>query len=137
MRDASPAKSDWLQIDDTKIDFIKNKPKTTIPAKRVSVTNLTNEEELMPGYVYEQTAAFSATTVPPITDDSNDVANFWIVRIPMTRNGATISFSDTVLWSNGAPTYTLTGTLGGYGIFEITLKRDLTGHVLGEWKFFQ
>jgi hypothetical protein len=55
----------------------------------------------------------------------------------MTRNGAVINFDDTILWANGAPTYSFGGSLSGYGIFEITLKRDLTGHILGEWKFFQ
>jgi hypothetical protein len=136
-RDASPQQSDWTQGDVDDISYIKNKPDTTIPVKRVSVTSLNNVDELIPGYLYEQTSALATTTVPVLTDDYDEVANFWIVRIPMTRNGSVINFSETVLWANGAPTYSFSGSIGGYGIFEITLKRDLTGHILGEWKFFK
>lgn len=136
-RDAVPGQPNWNQGDESKIDYIRNKPDTTIPVKRVSVTSLNNVDELIPGYLYEQTSAFAKTTVPVLTDDYNEVANFWIVRIPMTRNGSVINFAETVLWANGAPTYSFSGSISGYGIFEITLKRDLTGHILGEWKFFK
>lgn len=136
-RAAVPEQPNWNQGDETKIDYIRNKPDTTIPVKRISVTSISNVEELIPGYLYEQTGAMSTSTVHGLTDDYDDVANFWIIRIPMTRNGAVINFDDTILWANGAPTYSFSSSLGGYGMFEITLKRDLTGHILGEWKFFQ
>jgi hypothetical protein len=135
--DAKPEQPNWYQGDESKIDYIRNKPDTTIPVKRISVASLSSVEELIPGYLYEQTNAMSTSTVHGLTDDYDEVANFWIIRIPMTRNGAVINFDDTILWANGAPTYSFGGSLSGYGIFEITLKRDLTGHILGEWKFFQ
>lgn len=136
-RDTVPEQPNWNQGDESKIDYIRNKPDTTIPVKRISVASLSSVEELIPGYLYEQTSAFATTTVHGLTDDYDGVANFWMVRIPMSRNGSVINFDDTILWANGAPTYSFSGSIGGYGIFEITLKRDLTGHILGEWKFFK
>ena len=135
--DARPEQPNWSQADNTKIDYIKNKPNTTIPVKRVSVSSLDSVEELIPGYLYEQTSVLAKNTVHGLTDDYEGGANFWMVRIPMTRNGSVINFDDTILWANGAPTYSFSSTTGNYGIFEITLKRDLTGHILGEWKFFK
>lgn len=136
-RDASPKQPDWTQNDVADISYIKNKPDTTIPVKRVSVSNLDSVDELIPGYLYEQTSVLATNTVHGLTDDYDGGANFWMVRIPMTRNGSRINFDDTILWANGAPTYSFSTSTGNYGIFEITLKRDLTGHILGEWKFFK
>jgi hypothetical protein len=134
---AIPAQPNWNETNEDSISYICNKPDTTIPVKRVRVSNLDSVDELIPGYLYEQTSVLATNTVHGLTDDYEGGANFWMVRIPMTRNGSVINFDDTILWANGAPTYSFSSTTGNYGIFEITLKRDLTGHVLGEWKFFK
>lgn len=134
---ATPEQANWIETDQRNISYIRNKPDTTIPIKRVRVSNLDSVDELIPGYLYEQTSVLATSTVHGLTDDYDDGANFWMVRIPMSRNGSVINFDDAILWANGAPTYSFSGSIGGYGIFEITLKRDLTGHILGEWKFFK
>lgn len=134
---AIPAQPNWNETGEDNISYIRNKPDTTIPIKRVSVDNLDSVDELLPGYLYEQTGTLATINVHGLTDDYDAAANFWMIRVPVTRNGTVFNFDDTILWANGAPMYSLSGGIGGYGIFEITLKRDLTGHILGEWKFFK
>lgn len=134
---AIPAQPNWNDTNEDSVSYILNKPDTAIPIKRERVSNLDSVDELLPGYLYEQTSALATTTVHGLTDDYDGAANFWMIRIPMSRNGSVINFDDTILWADGAPTYSFSSSLGGYGVFEITLKRDLTGHVLGEWKFFK